>query len=112
MDKKLLLSRIAAILTTLLETNGSPESMLYIFCDMNMDHYSTIRDILLDSKLIAIKGHYVTLTDKGKDTAQQLNSVIERKAPTTQGENEHVVISADRPVECGTLDGNTIKVRS
>ena len=29
-----------------------------------------------------------------------------------QGGDEHVIISADRPVEYGTLDGNTIKVRS
>ena len=28
-----------------------------------------------------------------------------------QGDNEHVIISADRPVEYGILDGNTIRVR-
>lgn len=28
-----------------------------------------------------------------------------------QGGDEHVIISADRPVEYGALDGNTIKVR-
>lgn len=28
-----------------------------------------------------------------------------------QAPNEHAIISADRPVEYGTLDGNTIKVR-
>ena len=28
-----------------------------------------------------------------------------------QGGNEYAIISADRPVEYGTLDGNTIKVR-
>lgn len=33
-------------------------------------------------------------------------------AATPQGGDEHVIISADRPVEYGTLDGNTIKVRS
>ena len=30
----------------------------------------------------------------------------------TQGDNECVIISADRPVEYGTLDGNTIRVRA
>ena len=35
-------------------------------------------------------------------------SVLDR----SQGDNEHVIISADRPVEYGTLDGDTIKVRS
>jgi hypothetical protein len=29
----------------------------------------------------------------------------------SQGGDEHVIISADRPVEYGTLDGDTIKVR-
>lgn len=30
--------------------------------------------------------------------------------PRTQGEYEVVIISADRPVEYGVLDGNTVKV--
>lgn len=30
----------------------------------------------------------------------------------TQGGDEYVIISADRPIEYGTLDGDTIKVRS
>ena len=33
------------------------------------------------------------------------------KVLQSQGESECVVISVDRPVEYGTLDGNTIKVR-
>lgn len=76
MDKKLLLTRIAAILTTLLEMGGTPESSLYMFCEMNMEHYETIRDIMVGSKLVQIKGHYVTLTEKGKTTAQECNAVI------------------------------------
>lgn len=31
--------------------------------------------------------------------------------PYIQGGDEHVIISADRPVEYGVLDGDTIKVR-
>jgi len=76
MAKDEMLVKIAAILTTLDETNGSPESMLYIFFDMNMDSYSKVRDILISAGLIRIKSHYVTLTNSGKVTAQKLNKVI------------------------------------
>lgn len=76
MEKKELLARIAAIVATLDETNGSPESMLYIFLDMNMDLWIKVRAILLDSKLIEIKSNYVTLTASGKETAQKLNRAI------------------------------------
>lgn len=79
MDKNTLLTRIAAIVTTLEETNGSPESMLYIFCEMDMTAYQAIRDILVRGKLVTIKGNYVTLTSEGKETARKLNEVIKDK---------------------------------
>ena len=80
MDKNTLVTRIAAIVTTLAEINGSPESMLYIFCNMNMSEYETIRDILRNAGLVKIAGNYVTLTDKGKRTANELNTVIRRES--------------------------------
>lgn len=76
MDKKTLLTRIAAIVSTLAETNGSPESMLYIFCDMNMEAWQTIRHVLVTAGLVVIKGNYVTLTPEGLKTANELNEVI------------------------------------
>ena len=78
MNKMDCLTRIAAIVTALDETNGSPESMLYIFCNMDMHAYETIRDILIKANLVTIKGHYVTLTEEGKKTAQKLNAAIKR----------------------------------
>ena len=78
MDKKLLLSRIAAILTTLAETGGAIESMLYIFCEMNMDHWQTIRGILLEADYVKIKGHYVTLTAEGRAVAAKLDVLVSR----------------------------------
>jgi len=75
MDKQLL-AVIAAILTALLETNGSPESMLYIFLDMNMERYSIVKQLLLQSKFIEIKANYVTLTELGKQKAEQINSKL------------------------------------
>ena len=78
MDKNLLLTRVAAIVTTLEETNGTPESMLYIFCDMDMSAYEIVRDILVKANLVTIKGHYVTLTNEGKSMAQRLNAAIKK----------------------------------
>ena len=79
MTKYVLLTRIAAIITTLDETNGSPESMLYIFCGMDMQAYEAIRDILVEANLVTIKGHYVTLTSEGKITAAKINAAIAKK---------------------------------
>jgi hypothetical protein len=76
MNKNEILSRVAAIITTLDETNGSPESMLYIFFDMNMDLWTKVRCILVETDLVQIKGNFVTLTANGRATAQRLNKVI------------------------------------
>ena len=45
-----------------------------------------------------------------KHATQRVRDLVE-PAPRTQGPEEHIIISADRPVEYGTLDGDTIKVR-
>lgn len=78
MTKDVVLSRVAAIVTTLAEVNGTPESMLYILCDMNMADYETLRDILVRANLVTIKGHFVTLTEQGEQTAIKLNLVINK----------------------------------
>lgn len=76
MTKNTLMARIAAIVSTLNETSGSPESMLYIFCEMNMDDYQTIRGILVKSNWVTVKGNYVTITESGRGIARQIDSVI------------------------------------
>ena len=78
MTKDVLLTRIAAIVTTLEETNGSPESMLYIFCEVNMNDYQMIRGILVKAGYVTIRGNYVTLTQSSKETAARLNAAIKR----------------------------------
>jgi len=72
------IAKIAAIIATLDETNGSPESMLYIFFDMNMDVWTKVKTILIDADMITIKGNYVTLTAKGKETAKLLNEKLSK----------------------------------
>ena len=79
MTKEMLLTRIAAIVSTLNETDGSPESMLYIFCEMDMHAYETIRDVLVRAGYVTIKGNYVTLTTLGKETAVKLDAAIAAK---------------------------------
>lgn len=76
MDKNYVMVRVAAILTTLLETNGAPESYLYIFMDMDMDKWQTIRRILIEAGFVQIKSNYVTLTQLGIQTAEKLDKAI------------------------------------
>jgi hypothetical protein len=65
------------ILTTLDETNGAPESTLYIFFDMNFDLWVQVRESLVGSNLISVsRSNYVTLTESGKVTAAKLNAAI------------------------------------
>ena len=73
-----LILRVATIVSTLAEIDGSPESMLYVFCNMDMHGYETARDVLLQMELITIESHYVKLTAKGKDVARKINARIQR----------------------------------
>lgn len=81
MDKNELMTKVVAVLTTLVETNsGSPESMLYIgVCGMDMDKWMTLREILIKTGFVTIRGNYVTLTKLGKETGEKLNTVLARK---------------------------------
>ena len=77
MDKQELMVKVAAVLTALAETNsGTPESMLYILCDMDMSKWEILRHVLLGAGFVTIKGNFVTLTESGKETAIKLESVI------------------------------------
>ena len=78
MSKDVVLTRVAAIVSTLADVYGSPESMLYILCDMNMDDWEIIRDILIRADFVSITGHYVTLTENGKAMAVIINSAISK----------------------------------
>lgn len=71
-----LLIIIGAMLSALNSTNGAPESMLYINCDMDMNKWSIIREVMLQSKLINIKSNYVTLTLEGQLAAQAIDAKI------------------------------------
>lgn len=68
---------VAAILTSLHESDsGTPESMLYIVCGMDMDKWNYVRGIMLRADWISIKGNYVTLTAGGTKTAIEINAAL------------------------------------
>lgn len=73
MTKNVLLARIAAIITTLAEVDGSPESYLYLACGSDMTCWETVRRILVESGQVTISNHYARITEAGKETAARLN---------------------------------------
>ncbi len=75
MDKSML-AMTAAILSTLAETDGCPESTLYLLVDCEWQQFEKLKYILLRANLVQIKSHFVTLTDKGKSTAAAINKAI------------------------------------
>jgi predicted methyltransferase len=79
MTQKEILVRVAAIITALDDTKGSPESMLYIFMDMDMDKWQIIRGILITAKLIKIEGYFVTLTELGLEMAKEIKAKLSCK---------------------------------
>lgn len=79
MTKQALLTRVAATLSTLVETNGCPESMIYLAFGGDIHEWEYLRDIMLQAGFITIKGHYVTLTEDGKIKALQINAMIAAK---------------------------------
>lgn len=79
MTRERILTSVAAILTTLLETDGSPESMIYIGLGMDLSAWQQIKGILLSSELITCHGYYVELTEAGRETAEQCNAVLAQR---------------------------------
>ena len=79
MTQDKLLPTIAALLSTLLETEGAPASTLYLGLGMDLDWYQTVIDIMTKAGLVTVKGHYVTLTEVGKDKARQVNAIAYSK---------------------------------
>ena len=76
MTKNQIMTYVAAILTTALETEPSPfpESYAYMAMGCDMQKWEQIRGLLIASDLIAIRGNAISLTAKGRDVAQQCNA--------------------------------------
>ena len=78
MTKNELLTRIAATLTTLAETNGSPESMIYLAFGADIHEWNDLKAILLKMDWIKVSAHYVTLTEAGKLKAAEIESAMKK----------------------------------
>lgn len=94
MDNDLIV--MATILTTLAEvTDGAPESTLYLAaCNMNITRWQALRWVMAKSDLITVEGHWVTITPKGRELAEKIESATAlRKAYDWVGEEDE---SADR----------------
>ena len=68
--------KLAAILTTLEETGGAPESIVYLALDCTLDEWDTLKYILVHDNLCEVEYNFVTLTDKGHALAKQINAAI------------------------------------
>ncbi len=78
MTKNEIFTFVAAILTTLDEVGtDAAESTIYMALGMDMAKYTSIRDLLVSSKLVTVKGHRISLTPAGRETAQKCNAVLE-----------------------------------
>ena len=67
---------LCAVLSTLAETNGSPESVLYCGLGCDMAKWETLRGIMLAGQLVSITGNYVTLTERGREIAAKIDALV------------------------------------
>ena len=66
---------IAAILETLSEVDGAPESYIWLGLQKqigSLDDFQEIIGVMRDSKLIKVSHNYVTITKKGQDLVQKV----------------------------------------
>jgi len=70
---------IGATLLTLIETEPepAPESGFYLALGMNIDRWHLIKDILVTTELVTIKGHCLHLTTKGRELAVKIQASVE-----------------------------------
>ncbi len=76
MSKGQIYARIAAIVSTLAETGGGPESSIYLALGMDMSLWTMLRAVLVENGLVTISGHWCELTDKGRELAEKCNAVL------------------------------------
>ena len=75
MTKNQLLICIGAIVETLAEVDGAPESMIWLGLQSQigtLDQFQNVMELMRENKLIKIKGHYVTLEPKGLDLVNKM----------------------------------------
>lgn len=79
MTREQLMTYVAAILTTALETEPSPfpETMAYMALGCDMGKWQTVKEGILLAGLATIEsGPTIVLTEKGREIARQCNQVL------------------------------------
>jgi hypothetical protein len=65
---------LIAILETLNETDGGPESSIYLAMGCDMSAWEVYRGILVAADWVSIAHHWVSLTDKGRALCADLTT--------------------------------------
>ena len=78
MTREKLMTYVAAVLTTALETEPSPfpESMAYLAMGADLSAWGTVKGVLLGGGMVTVDGNAIQLTDKGRDLAQKCNAAL------------------------------------
>lgn len=75
MDKRQIMTYVAAIVTTLAETGGGPESSLYLALGGDINKWNDIKGLLVSSGLIVVRSdHWVEITAKGRKLAVDIEA--------------------------------------
>ena len=73
MTKQEIMLYVAATVATLAETDGGPESSLYLALGGDIQKWNGIKGILTSSGLIEVdRSYWVKLTDAGRDLAAKI----------------------------------------
>jgi hypothetical protein len=79
MTRNELNSILAAILTTALECQPCPESMVYIELGSDIAKWETVKEILVAGQLATFENYSIRLTTKGRDLAEKCNAALAAK---------------------------------
>ena len=74
-----LIAAVAAVLTTLHETNGGPESSAYLALGENLNDWHAVKAILIRAGWMTEKGNWLALTPDGTKKAKALAALFASK---------------------------------
>jgi predicted transcriptional regulator len=79
-NKQQMMVAIAASLTTLAETSGASESMIYMgACNMDIHFWNQCKTIMLQAGWIKVSANFVTITEEGKKIAAELEKALDKR---------------------------------
>ncbi len=76
MTRDEMLTALAAVLTTALECQPCPESMVYLALGSDIGKWETVKAALQHAELATFEGYSVTLTAKGRALAERCNVAL------------------------------------